>query len=209
MSRDKEAREIISSLNVESSYSRNNLGIFLYETVLDISPQKIVEFGTLFGYSAICMGLALRTLGRGSLTCFDLWEDYSFKKSKKSDVQNRIDLLKLSDIISLKNGNIFDGDWSHLDFDFCHVDVSNDGEKISQIYEIFKEKIQSGVPVVFEGGTPERDSVEWMLKYNRKPICSIKNQLNYVVLNENFPGISIFSDCISGELIDKIRKENK
>jgi hypothetical protein len=209
MIRENEAREIINRLEIESSYSKNGLGIFLYETVLEISPLKIVEFGTLFGYSAICMGLALKTLGNGSLTCFDLWEDYSYKSSKRSDVQQRIDDLGVSDFVTLEKGNIFEGDWSNLNFDFCHIDVSNDGEKIYQIHEIFKEKIKSGIPVIFEGGTPERDNVEWMTKYKRASICSTRDKLNYTVINEKFPGISIFSDCISSDFIDKIKKENK
>lgn len=201
---EMKSRELISELDIESSYIQNNLGIFLYETVLSFSPQKIVEFGTLFGYSAICMGLALRTIGRGSLVCFDLWDDYPYKKSKKEEVQQRIKKLGLEDYITLEKGDVFSGDWSDLDFDFCHVDVSNDGEKISKIYKTFEKKIKRGVPIIFEGGTPERDSVHWMKQYNKVPIESVKINTGYTVINNKFPGISIFSESINREFLDNI-----
>ena len=44
--------------------------------------------------------------------------------------------------------------------------------------------------MIFEGGTEERDNIEWMLKYNKTPINSIKEEINYVVLNESFPSVS-------------------
>jgi hypothetical protein len=44
--------------------------------------------------------------------------------------------------------------------------------------------------MIFEGGSVERDNIEWMKKYNKVPINSIKNIINYEVLNQNFPSIS-------------------
>ena len=44
---------------------------------------------------------------------------------------------------------------------------------------------------MFEGGSEERDNVEWMIKYNATPINSIKEQTNYQLLDSNFPSLSI------------------
>ena len=45
---------------IPSSYYKNNIGKTLYNTVLTMNPQIIIEFGTLHGYSAIAMAQALR-----------------------------------------------------------------------------------------------------------------------------------------------------
>ena len=189
---DAKAREIIKNLDIESSYSINDLGTFLYDTVLEYKPTKIVEFGTLYGYSAICMGLALKALGRGSMTCYDLWEEYPYKHSRLADVQHNIERYSVCDVVTLKKGDLFSENWSDLDFDFCHIDVSNDGDKIEKAYNIFRDKIVTRIPILFEGGSDERDAIAWMTKYNKSPIAAVKNHVHYGVVNSKFPSISMF-----------------
>ena len=40
-------------------------------------------------------------------------------------------------------------------------------------------------------GSIERDNIEWMVKYNATPINSVKNIVDYKLLNENFPSLSV------------------
>ena len=44
--------------------------------------------------------------------------------------------------------------------------------------------------ILFEGGSLERDNIEWMKKYNKQPINSVKSIINYNVIEEKFPSIS-------------------
>ena len=71
------------------------------------------------------------------------------------------------------------------DFDLLHLDISNTGNTIVNIHNKYPNS-----KILFEGGTLERDNIEWMVKYNCRPLNSTKNITNYKVLNNNFPGIS-------------------
>ena len=73
-------------------------------------------------------------------------------------------------------------------FDLMHLDISNTGDTILKTYNSLPE----GSIVMFEGGSDERDNIEWMKKYNATPINSIKNIINYQVIDNNFPSLSIF-----------------
>jgi hypothetical protein len=81
-------------------------------------------------------------------------------------------------------------DWVVEDFDLLHLDISNDGNIISDVFNKVKNKLESGSTMIFEGGSIERDNIDWMKKYNKVPINSIKNTINYEVLNQNFPSVS-------------------
>jgi hypothetical protein len=73
-------------------------------------------------------------------------------------------------------------------FDLIHLDISNTGDTILKTYNL----LPKGSIVMFEGGSIERDNIEWMKKYNATPINSIKNTIDYQVIDSNFPSLSIF-----------------
>jgi hypothetical protein len=75
-----------------------------------------------------------------------------------------------------------------------HLDISNTGDIISQTYNALQDKIKNGSIILFEGGSEERDNVEWMVKYKATPINLIKSQTNYQVTDPNFPSISVIKN---------------
>jgi predicted O-methyltransferase YrrM len=170
--------------DLDSSYKENDIGQTLYDIVMDLKPKKIVEFGALNGYSAICMAQALRNLGKGQIDSYDLWGKYEFKHTTIDEARQNARLYDVQDYIEFHYGDIFL--YQAKDWDLMHVDVSNDGDKIKKIYERFKDHPGT---IIFEGGTIERDNVEWVKKFKRKPImhCGVP----YEVLNPAFPGLSI------------------
>lgn len=175
--------------DIESSYKANNIGQTLYDLVLRIKPKKIIEFGTLNGYSAVSMAMALHELNNGGkIICYDLWESYHYKHSTIEKTKQNISKYPLIDFIELKQMNM--DDWNIEDFDLLHIDVSNDGKTISEMYKKMHDRIKNGSVVVFEGGSEERDNVEWMIKHNKVPINSIRKNIDYTILNQDFPSIS-------------------
>lgn len=168
------------TVEIESSYRENDLGKTLYDLVMELKPKTIIEFGTLNGYSAVAMAQALRDLGAGHIISYDLWDLYKHKHGVRSLVQDEIDRLGLSKYITLETG-----DFKHWqgDADLVHVDISNDGETIKML----KSKGITGT-VIFEGGSVERDRVQWMTKYNKPPIRS--SGVRFDVIDERFPSIS-------------------
>ena len=68
--------------------------------------------------------------------------------------------------------------------EFLHLDISNTGQVIRDIMEVWHPKIGRKGLVLIEGGSEERDRVEWMIKYN-KP--SIKEEIkNNPIINEHY-----------------------
>lgn len=180
--------------SLESSYRDNDIGKTLYDVVIKLKPKKIIEFGTLNGYSAIAMGMALKDLGEGHIICYDLWDKYPYKHTTMKNTIDNIEKYGLSQYISCYEQDYYE--WlnrSEIEqFDLLHLDISNDGSTIEKTYSKLENQIKNGVKVIFEGGSVERDNIEWMIKYNKKPINSIKGtELNYEILNEMFPSISM------------------
>ena len=173
--------------DIESSYKENDLGRTLYDLVLKEKPTTIIEFGTLYGYSAVAMAMALDELKadgvKREIICYDLWENYQYKKCSKGHAQDNIDKYGLGEYIRLANGDLFT--WVSEPADLIHVDISNDGTKLPKIYDKLKGH---DALVIFEGGSQKRDSAPWVSKYNKAPMrsCGIK----YDVINEDYPSIS-------------------
>lgn len=175
--------------NIESSYKENNLGRTLYDIVLKYKPKKIIEFGVFNGYSVIAMAMALDEFKTGKIIAYDLFEDYQYKHSTLESIQKNIDFYGLSQYVELKKKDFNEWLKSPEDFDLLHIDISNTGEIIKRLFEAVRSKVGNGSIVIFEGGSKERDNVEWMNKYSKKKICDTK--VPYKVINQKFPSLSM------------------
>jgi len=179
---------------VESSYAENDLGRTLYTVVMALRPKVVVEVGTLHGYSAIAMAQALRDLGGpGDVECFDLWDAYEYKHAKMSDTLMNVLDHKLEERIRLHDGTLSDAiNWYHNSAFglksgvLFHIDISNDGDIIKNTVEAIGK---DSLGILFEGGTEERNNIEWMKKYNKTPIT--KECCDYRVIDDRFPSISL------------------
>ena len=181
---DLSAKKLWKYVNpdVESSYRENDLGMTLYYEVLKHRPKIIIEFGVLNGYSTIAMALALKRIGKGKIIGYDLWEKYPYKHTTKENAIENLKRYGVDDIVELKEKDFHE--WEYEDCDEIHLDISNTAEIIDEI----AKKVKGRAVVLFEGGTYERDNVEWMKKYNKKKIRDSKFLFN--VINSKFPSIS-------------------
>ena len=175
--------------NIESSYSINTLGQTIYQTVLDYKPERVIEFGALYGYSTICIASALRELGRGKLICYDIWDKYQYKHASINETYANVIKYGLTDYVELQEMNFYEWEPANLRNDFKVPIEINTGDTIELVYDSLIKNKKSGV-VLFEGGTVERDNVEWMIKYNKKPFSSIHQKVQYEIVNPMFPSLS-------------------
>jgi len=178
-----------SPIQITSSYSKNNLGKTLYETILELKPLKVIEFGCLYGYSTVSIALALKQLGRGKIYCYDLWESYEYKHTTLEETKRNLENHDLSEYVEFKHQDYYEWLREPEPFDLLHLDISNTGDTIAKTYEA----VPNGSTVIFEGGSKQRDDVEWMKTYKYTPINSVKEKVGYKVLNSNWPSISIFT----------------
>lgn len=171
--------------NIPSSYYKNNIGKTLYNTVLTMQPFIIIEFGTLHGYSAIAMAQALRDLdSSGKIICHDLWKKYPYKNTSMESTQATIDELGLTKYIELVEMDFYN--WKPEPFDLIHFDISNHAGHIKYLKNMVNDNLLNST-VLFEGGSKERDKVEWMKDF--QPINS--SGIKFITIDENFPSLSM------------------
>jgi hypothetical protein len=194
---------------MESSYAENNLGDEIYNLVMKLKPEKVVEVGALEGYSAVAIGKALKELGGGHLHVYDLFEEYQYKHSTIDNVQKNINAHELQDYITLYQGSLEDWLDKKEDFDLLHVDISNDGDTVRTVLGAVENTLTNGAICIFEGGSRERDEIDWMVKYNRPSINPVVEEHNGILLTEAFPSICMFSNQVTlSRYIKETTKQN-
>lgn len=178
-------------LDIESSYKKNDIGRSLYESVIKHKPEIIIDFGVLNGYSTLALAQGLRDLGRGIVIGLDLFEKYAYNKSTilntKQTIKNEAIRIGFNDYyryIQLYNQHFYYWLSSPTYFDMLHLDISNTGTILKEVYATFKG---SKSTILCEGGSQERDNVEWMLKYKAEPIIG---SVPYTLINSSFPSLS-------------------
>ena len=78
-----------------------------------------------------------------------------------------------------------------------HIDLSNDGNIFEYFLNLMDLTELKGKTLIFEGGGNDRDSVEWMVKYEKKPIRPILNKFSkahnsvQIDLIEEYPSMTI------------------
>lgn len=173
--------------HITSSYTLNNIGKTIYETVIKYKPKKIIDFGVLYGYSTVCLAQGVRDNGFGEIIAYDLFEDYKYKKGNKDVVLNNLKLYNLEKYVTIIKKDFNDWLNEKEKFDLLHLDISNTGDIIQSIYNHYPNSL-----IMFEGGSEERDNIDWMVRFNKPKIN--KSKVNFTILNPKFPSISIINN---------------
>ncbi len=165
--------------SIRSSYKVSNMGKILGLMALANKPRLIVECGILDGYSLYHFAEATKLNSEakyfdGHVIAYDLFDEYEFKHGNAVDVHNMIKHYGLEEFVTILQGDAYKvhENFENGEIDFLHIDISNDGDTFIKMFELWNQKISPSGRIVFEGGSRERDDVEWMVKYNKKPIRS-------------------------------------
>ena len=149
-----------------SSYEKNNYGELFYSLMHIYQPAKVVELGTKAGYSAYHIARGLKANGKGTLDCYDLWEKYEFNSVPKSVAEKN--LKNYQNIVKFKLRNVIGVDKLYRSVDILHIDLGNEGGILENIIPRWIDKVNQFI--IIEGGSGERDRVEWITKYNKIPV---------------------------------------
>jgi predicted O-methyltransferase YrrM len=188
---------------IRSSYKENDFGKTFEMMVIGYKPTLVVECGILDGYSLYHLANATKINSqaeyfKGHVIAFDLFDEYQYKHGNPIDIYNRMKALGVSDYTTILQGDAFKvhDRFDDESVDMLHVDISNDGNTYLEIIKRWYTKIRKGGHIIFEGGSVERDSVEWMVKYKKRrirtvlPIIVGTKKWSVSVLNP-FPSITI------------------
>ena len=155
------------------------------------NPQKIVECGILEGYSLskFIENSSINT----SIDAYDIFDDFNGNHAIKD---------KITHLFSpYKNVNINYGDFYKVlnkypdnSIDILHIDIANNGDVYEYAFNNYISKIKRSGIMLLEGGSKERDNVEWMIKYNKpkiQPIIQKYKQKYDIKVVGDFPSITI------------------
>lgn len=192
---------------MRSSYLANGLGHLLTHEVVVRDPKVLVELGVLDGYSTLCIAEGLQSIdSKSKLDSYDLFEDYKFKHGDMKSVKEMLARHDLGDYVNLIHGDAYKvhANYPNYCIDFLHIDISNTGKIVHDMMELWHPKMSEFGCIIFEGGSQERDEIEWMKKYD-KP--SIRHELEHnKIIKEcysyhtfdTFPSLTILTPTIVG-----------
>ena len=175
-------------LNIRSSYKEYNYNKVFQSICFSINPSKIVEFGILDGYSLDCF---LNHNQECLIEANDLFDefphnaaDYNFIINKYKNFSNvsiyKRDFYKSVDI------------YENNSKDILHIYIANNGETFEFAIQNYLPKVRG--LMIMEGGSEERDNVEWMIKYDKPKITPVlqkySNSAKIEVLKD-FPSITL------------------
>lgn len=162
---------------IYSSYAKNDFGLIFRALISAYPPYLAVELGVLHGYSTLIIALGIKSLHEaegpfGHLHSYDLFEDYPYRHGNLADVTALLKRNDVSQYVSLEKRDVFKVSESFEDgsVDFLHIDINNDGDIFDLMLEEWTSKLRYGSIIAFEGGSEERDNIEWMKKYKRPSI---------------------------------------
>lgn len=180
---------------LSSSYATRGYESLFYALVRALKPASAVEIGILEGFSLLSAGAALRDNGAGRITGYDLFDGYPYRHADAGQVTRQIAQLELERWVSVETSDVADvaARWDTVDY--LHVDVSNTGDTYRQVFRQWAGKVRQ--VILLEGGSRERDNVDWMRQYGKAAIVPTINDLrrdypgwSFTVL-EPFPSLTI------------------
>jgi len=177
-----------------SSYEKNDFYSDFSQIILKINPQLIVEFGILDGYSLDAFVDCRNEVCE--IHAYDLFDDFPFNAADFSTIQKIYGHFKN---IKIEKLDFYKGVDRYKDesIDILHVDIANNGDVYKFAIENYMKKIKKGGVMLLEGGSKERDEVEWMNKFSKRKINpyieSIKDNFDISII-EKFPSVTIIKN---------------
>jgi predicted O-methyltransferase YrrM len=180
-------------IRTTSSYEINDIGKELSDITKAINPSRIVEIGIGNGYSLKCF--AENSGSYCNIWAVDLFDEFPFNRADEKTIR---EMFKSNLNVSIGKGNFYEC-YSYLadnSIDIIHIDVANNGEVYEFAVKHYLPKIRQGGVMLLEGGSEERDSVEWMVKYNKRKINpylkSISDKYDITII-DRFPSLTIIN----------------
>jgi hypothetical protein len=167
---------------LRSSYIKNDFGQLLRNYIVNLRPVNIVELGVLDGYSTLHIAQGNKDQNDlynivSYFHAYDLFEDYAYKHGSMEEVKKLMVDNGVDQYVDIRKGNAYevhelypDSGLDKQGIEFLHVDISNTGKVVHDIVELWDPKLAPRCILCIEGGSDERDQIEWMVKGNHPSI---------------------------------------
>lgn len=160
---------------MNSSYHASlNYGDIFTVLCKSVQPKTITEFGILDGFSLKQMIETSDT--NCKINAYDIFDEFNGNGANKEKI---IELFSPYPNVSVEYGDFYKNYQTMDDGsqDIIHIDIANNGDVYEFAFEHYLPKVSENGIMILEGGSRERDNIEWMNKYNKpkiKPILEAK-----------------------------------
>ena len=177
---------------MKSSYSENSFDLVFEALAFSLNPRVVVEVGLLEGFSLQCI------LKNVSEDCkvfgYDLFDDFPYNAANKKALEKKFSKYK-NLTLSKNEYKTVPNLHENNSVDIFHIDIANNGEVFKYCVENYLPRLNKNGIMILEGGSKNRDEIDWMKEYNKPQINtyleSIKDKNNFIILDK-FPSLTIF-----------------
>ena len=165
---------------MNSSYNNKvDFGDIISTITFMNNPQKIVECGILEGYSL--SKFIESSSSNTSIDAYDIFDKFNGNHAIKDKITEQFSPYKN---VTIDYGDFYNVLKTYPDksIDILHIDIANNGDVYEFVFENYVNKVKDDGIILMEGGSEERDNVDWMIKYNKPKITPVlKNGQIYII----------------------------
>ena len=171
---------------MNSSYNNKvTFGDILNSIVFTLNPKKIVEIGILEGCSLECF--AESSNSDTIIQAYDIFEEFNGNHANRENLVSR---FKKYNNVTINYGDFYEVHKDISNIDIIHIDIANNGDVFEYAVNNYLPKLSENGIMIMEGGSEQRDNVEWMIKYNKPKIQPVIKKYGLKVVG-TFPSITI------------------
>ena len=133
-------------------------------------PKTIVECGILEGYSL--SKFIENSSSNTQIDAYDIFDKFNGNHAIKDKILQQFNMY---DNVNIDYGDFYDVYKKYEDksIDILHIDIANNGDVYEFMFQNYLNKVKDNGIILMEGGSEERDNIEWMIKYNKHKIKPI------------------------------------
>ena len=171
---------------MNSSYTNKiDFGTLIEGITAAVNPSHIVEVGILEGFS-------LEHFRRGSradttIQAYDIFQEFNGNHADKETLEERFSRYPN---VTIEYGDFYKLHEQIENVDIIHIDIANNGDVFEYAVQHYLPKLSEKGIMLLEGGSQERDNVEWMAKYSKPKIQPVVEKYGLKVIG-TFPSITI------------------
>tara|TARA_Y200000002_G_scaffold280966_1_gene235045 strand:- start:594 stop:1136 length:543 start_codon:yes stop_codon:yes gene_type:complete len=171
---------------MNSSYNNKvTFGDILNTITFTLNPKKIVEVGILEGYSLKCF--AESSNSNTIIQAYDIFDKFNGNHAKKDELISKFEKYNN---VTINYGDFYELHKGISNIDIIHIDIANNGDVFEYAIKNYLPKLSENGIMIMEGGSEQRDNIEWMIKYNKPKIQPVVKKYGLKVVG-TFPSITI------------------
>jgi len=158
------------------------------------NPKTIIEFGILEGVSL--KAFIENSNSQCDIKAYDIFEEFNGNSANKEILLNTFSKFEN---VKIDYGDFYEKYKNIEDnsIDMLHIDIANNGDVLEFTIENYLQKLCDNGLLIFEGGSNERDNIDWMNKYNKtkiNPIIQKYKDLYDIKIIGSIPSITLIKN---------------